>query len=355
MRKLTLLGLLLLIFAFTACSNQEKEEGREPEPESESEPAEEIEQDETVNQYPFTGEETEKEKEINNKAVAVMVSNVDAARPQTGLSQADVVFEMLAEGNITRFMAIYQSEEPDLVGPIRSAREYFFTLADNYDALYVYSGAANFINDMIASRDIEHIEGGLYDNDKHLTVRETFRKAPHNMYLQFGAVEEVAEEKGYEMEANYEPLPFVQDEQLPEDLPYEAGTYAKIDYNGVEPIVKYEYDETAENYIRYSDGEQTAELESEIPIEIDNVFIVEADHEVIDEEGRRKVDIESGGDAVLLHRGKSLELQWENREGRIIPVLDGEEVSFIPGKTWINFVDSNPMTNVENQIEIGES
>src|SRR5699024_12030826 len=88
-------------------------------------------------------------------------------------SQADIIFEMLPKGNVNIFMAIYQSEEPEIVGPVRSAREYFFTLADNYDALYIYSGAADFINDMIKKRDIEHIEGGLHDNDGHLIVRET--------------------------------------------------------------------------------------------------------------------------------------------------------------------------------------
>src|SRR5699024_11924490 len=77
-----------------------------------------------------------------------------------------------------------------------------------------------FINDMIKKRDIEHIEGGLHDNDGHLIVRETFREAPHNMYLQFGAVDEVAEEKGYDITEEYEPLPFLDKDSLPEDLPY---------------------------------------------------------------------------------------------------------------------------------------
>src|SRR5699024_7767282 len=110
MRKLTLIGVILLLFVISACSNQE----------------------------------TNEKNDTNRKAKAVMVSNSNGARPQTGLSQADIVFEMLAEGNVTRFMAIYQSEEPEIVGPVRSAREYFFTLADNYDALYIYSGAADF-------------------------------------------------------------------------------------------------------------------------------------------------------------------------------------------------------------------
>src|SRR5690625_7813177 len=88
-----------------------------------------------------------------------MINNHPAARPQSGLSQADIVFEMLAEGNMTRFLAFFQSEQPEVVGPVRSAREYYFDLAEGYDALYVYHGAAKFINAMINDRYIVYLKG----------------------------------------------------------------------------------------------------------------------------------------------------------------------------------------------------
>ena len=120
-----------------------------------------------------------------------MVNNHPQARPQSGLSKADIVFEMLTEGDITRFLAIYQSTAPEVVRPSRSIR-IFFTLADEgYDAIYVYHGAANFVNDMIKTRGIENLPGAVYDNDGHLFVRESFRKAPHNSYFQFGAAYDV--------------------------------------------------------------------------------------------------------------------------------------------------------------------
>src|SRR5699024_252152 len=194
-------------------------------------------------------------------------------------------------------MAAYQSEEPESVGAVRSARAYLYTLADLYDALYIYSGAADLTNDRVIKRDIEHIQGVPNDNDGNLSLRETVREGPHNMYLQFGGVDEVAEEKGYDITEEYEPLPFLDKDSLPEELPYEEGSYAKIDYYGDEPVVEYKFDDDTEKYVRYNDGEQTIELESEIPIEIDNVFIVESEHQVIDEERRRDIDIDSGGNA----------------------------------------------------------
>src|SRR5699024_4509176 len=100
------------------------------------------------------------------------VNNHPKARPQSGLSQADVVFEILAEGSITRFLAIYQSEEPEVVGPVRSAREYYFDLANGYDAIYVYHGAANVADDMLQKRGVENIDGTSYDNDGHISKLE---------------------------------------------------------------------------------------------------------------------------------------------------------------------------------------
>lgn len=302
--------------------------------------------------YPFTG--LKAEDAVDRRAVAVMVSNQVQARPQTSLSKADMVFEMLTEGNITRFMAIYQSTEPDVVGPVRSAREYFFTLADGYDALYIYSGAANFVNDMIKERDIDHLEGALYDNDGHLFVREPFRKAPHNMYLQFGAVDEVATEEGYDMTWDYEPMAFLDEGEAVPDEGELDGTYAKIDYYGSEPIVEFEYDEANETYTRIDDGETTVELESEKPIEMNNVLIVEADHQVIDDENRRAIDTESGGQAVLLRQGTATELEWENRDGRIVPVKDGEVEPFVPGQTWVIFIQATPESGVTEQLKIGK-
>src|SRR5699024_6606618 len=85
---------------------------------------------------PLTGENREEEKK--QRAVTVKKDNQDKARSQSGLSEADVVFEMLSEGDISRFIALYQNEDPEVVGPVRSAREYFLDLADGYDALYVF-------------------------------------------------------------------------------------------------------------------------------------------------------------------------------------------------------------------------
>lgn len=333
----TLVALLLLV----ACKKTEDTETSTPK----EEPKEEQPK---LYTYPFTGLETEVEPE--NRAIAVMVNNQKQARPQSGLHEADIVFEMLAEGNITRLLALYHSTIPDRVGPVRSAREYYFRLADGYGAIYVYHGAADFIDQMIKDSGIDFLNGAQYDNDKELFIRESFRVAPHNSYLLITEAYNKAESKGYEVTAKHKALPFLDEG---ETVSGEAAPYVKITYFPNDPIVEYKYDEATGTYYRFNDGEQTVDLETETPIQLNNVLIIEAEHKIIDRQGRRAIDLQSGGFGYLLQQGKIQYVQWENQDGMIVPVKDGKTVPFVRGKTWINVIQLESQANVE-QVQILE-
>lgn len=300
--------------------------------------------------YPFSGTETE--DDTDQRMIGVMVNNHPDARPQTGLSKADIVFEILAEGRVTRFLALFQSDLPEVVGPVRSAREYYFNLAEGYDALYVYHGAANFVDDMIQERGVEHINGSSHDNDGTLFKRESFREAPHNSYLQMDAVNDAASEKGYDTSMDYEALPFLREDEA-DSIDGEDATDISIVYSErYDKEVSYHYDTDEESFMRSSDGEKTEELETEEQIGADNVFIVEAHHEVIDDEGRRDVDLEEGGDGYLLQKGNVQKVEWENEDGRIVPMKDGDPVPFVPGQTWVNVVPADP--GLDSAVSISE-
>src|SRR5690606_38268173 len=132
MKKMSALFFLIFLLIFAASSDKEaskeveepKDEPTDTEVETEVEP-EEI---EYKNVFPLTGIKTN--EPVNNRIVGVMINNHSSARPQSGLSQADIVYEILAEGPITRFIAFYHSETPEVVGPVRSAREYYGKLAN---------------------------------------------------------------------------------------------------------------------------------------------------------------------------------------------------------------------------------
>ncbi|GGA75603.1 DUF3048 domain-containing protein [Ornithinibacillus halotolerans] len=347
MRKLVLLVCISILLV--ACSNKTNNEANE-------EPVEVVDNDSGqtddqsnesegtfANINPFTGIGTN--NSIDHRAIGVMINNHTDARPQSGLSQADIVFEILAEGMITRFLAIFHSEQPEIVGPVRSAREYYFDLANRYGALYVYHGAAEFVNEMLDNRGIDHLDGSIYDNDGKLFKRESFRVAPHNSYLLMNNVYEVANDIGYEITNKHTSLPFLSDKEVA-SINGEEAKHIEIVYSkSPMEIVEYEYNPETENYKRYNDRELTEELHTGEPITVDNIFIIETYHEVIDKAGRRSIDFYAGGNAYLIQKGKAQKLEWENRDGYLVPVKDGEVVGFVPGKTWINVVPTDPGMN----------
>lgn len=119
---------------------------------------------EAVNQRPVTG---------------VMVENSLDARPQSGLSQAGVVFEAVAEGGVTRFLALYQDQAPSNVGPIRSARPYYIEWDMGFDAAYAHvGGSVDGLHDITAwgTKDMNQFYNAAYYH------RITSRYAPHNVY-----------------------------------------------------------------------------------------------------------------------------------------------------------------------------
>lgn len=340
--------MLLLVVLLSGCFNKGKESQDTGNTNGKQDNLEEKDPIQTDNNtFPLTGEETH--EAVDHRVVGVMVNNHPAARPQSGLSEADIVFEILAEGSTTRFLALFQSEQPDVVGPVRSAREYYFDLTKGMGGLYVYHGAADVVQSIIDSRDIDYLNGSIYDNDGRLFKRESFRQAPHNSYLQFGSVYDVAESKGYDTDLATDTLPFIDDST---DIDGDDAMRMSVMYQGKDEQtgIEYIYNEQSGVYERYENQEQTVELNSEIPIEIDNVFVVETSHEVIDEQGRRAIDINSGGNAYLLQKGHVQVLEWTNDNGQIIPMKDGEPVGFVPGKTWINFVPTNP--GLEQSVKI---
>lgn len=293
--------------------------------------------------YPLTGIGTN--NEIDDRAVAVIVNNHPKARPQSGLNKADIVYEVLAEGNVTRFLAIFQSEKPEKIGPVRSAREYYIELAKGYDGLFIAHGYSPDAKEMLDSGDIDHLNGMEYDGT--LFKRADFRMAPHNSYITYEAILEGAEKNNYSMKHPPSAIPFLgEDEQAKLDgLPGAKVTVAYL--NDSKFTATYEYVSSSGKYKRFSDGEQTIDYESKEPVLMDNVFIVETEHQTIDNAGRRQIDLTSGGKAYLLQKGFLREVQWTNNNGRILPVINGEVGGLVPGKTWINIVPADPgLTNI---------
>lgn len=98
---------------------------------------------------PLTGEAVEDPAVAQRPVLAVKIENTAAARPQAGLDQADIVYEEIVEGGVTRFIALFQSEVPDVVGPVRSARPEDVAVLPAYTPILAYSGARGEVTDML--------------------------------------------------------------------------------------------------------------------------------------------------------------------------------------------------------------
>lgn len=288
--------------------------------------------------YPLTGIGSDTVTE--GRAVAVMINNHPKARPQSGLDKADIVYEVLAEGDITRFVAVFQSEHPTKIGPVRSARDYYIDLAKGLNALYIAHGYSKEAKKMLESNYIDNLNGMVYDGT--LFRRSSTRKAPHNSYITYQNILKGAKLKKYSMEKTPPSFKFLTEEES-KNIAGNEATSVKITYSkgGISDSI-YEFDDTLGKYKRFSGGEQTVDLDTQAPVLLDNILIIEAVHQIIDSVGRRDIDLESGGKGYLLEKGKVMEVDWKNKDGLIVPVKDGEEVPLVQGRTWVNVVPTNP-------------
>ncbi|MEC1524400.1 DUF3048 domain-containing protein [Neobacillus niacini] len=327
-----------VLLLLTGCNDKEKaSDPKEPVKEVEEVIQEEVE-NELPYVFPLTG--VGSEAKTDGRAVAVIINNHPKARPQSGLNKADIVYEILAEGDVTRFLAVFQSEKPDNMGPVRSARDYYIDLAKGLDALFIAHGYSEEARELLEREFVDNLNGMVYDGT--LFKRASFRDAPHNSYITYENVLKGAKEKKYSMNQSPPDFHFLSEKDSQSITGDEANT-VMISYSasGIFNSI-YEYDESVGKYKRYSNGDQTIDYETKEPILLDNLFIIETKHQVIDEAAHKEIDLVSGGSGYLLQKGKVMEVEWKNDNGLIVPIRDGEVVPFVQGKTWVNVVPTNP-------------
>ncbi|QOY37837.1 DUF3048 domain-containing protein [Anaerobacillus isosaccharinicus] len=335
MKRLTLgFIFLLLIILVVACTKEEKtvvpEEPAEVEVEVE-EPEPEEKKEVFLNTFPLTGMGTN--DEVSHRAFGVMIENTRSARPQSGIYQADLVYEVLSEATITRLLAFFHSEKPEIIGPVRSARDYYINLNNGYNGIYVSAGGSPQAFAMFQRGQVDYISG--LDYDGRFFYRSKDRRAPHNMYTNYENLIKAAEHAKRSLTVQVPSLPFLDEDTV---ISGDNALEISINYGSSANNVVYQFDKEQKKYSRIVGGEQSLDLETKTPVLIDNIFVVEMSHRVIDDVGRRAIDITSGGEGLLIQNGVYQTVQWQNVDGQILPVKNGEALGFLRGKTWINVV-----------------
>lgn len=333
LKKWTFLLAATALF-LSGCSEKEKVDVKEHKPAEVNGGGKELEEvEEFLYSLPLSGVKVEEES--NHRAVAVIVNNHPKARPQTGLNKADLVYEALAEGGVTRFVAVFQSEMPDRVGPVRSARDYYVEIAKGFNSFFVAHGYSPEAKAMLLNGYVDNINGMEYDGS--LFKRANDRVAPHNSYITYGNIKKGAEKEGVSLNGAPSAFAFLEEEAVPTG---EDAASMMVSYGSPSFDVIYEYDAATGKYKRFTGGAQTVDHDSGDPVLLDNIFVVEAGHKVVDNAGRRDINLASGGNGYLIQKGKRVDVTWQNVDGRIVPFKDGAEAGFAPGKTWVNVVPS---------------
>ena len=230
-----------------------------------------------------------------------------------------------------------ETQEVDVIGPVRSARPYYLDWNNELDALYAHVGGSNAALDLIASGvtfDLNQYYNGSY------FWRSTQRYAPHNVYT---STEEMKEYVSIREEAQRAPdlLYGVWQFKSPENGGEDAQSVS-IEYAPPVYVADWEFDLETRTYLR-SQGGISHRTDAGVQIAVDNVAIVITDIEVIDSVGRRLVETIGEGEAFVMQDGIVIEGMWKKSSAserlRFYDAFD-EEVKMNVGKSWIQVVGS---------------
>lgn len=292
----------------------------------------------------------------NKRTFAVMQPADVAARPLAGLSQADIVFEMVAVyGSITRLMGVYGCNIPEEVGSLRSARHDFVHLAKSLGSVYVHWGRADIeeFKSVLNSGIIDDMN--CNDDAGKSAGKYCFRKeATGNMrgvdtgYAKFASLLEGAKAFGYSTENSFLGYPH-QTEAALEQRP--TGGNLRVGY--AKPFdAEYDYDKTTNSYLRTWGGTADTDRNNKQRIAPKNVVVMIADAAPI-KVGEQYVNVQIGdpwfdqadsGVAYFYLNGQQYKGAWKKDKSKIeskLMFLDetGQEIKFVPGQIWVDIID----------------
>lgn len=286
-------------------------------------------------------EEMAEEYEIFSRPIMVTLGNSSNERPQSGLSKACVVYELLAEGNITRLLALYNKEVPGEIGNVRSARLYFIPLILENDAYYAHVGGHHLALSKLSEIGVAN----LNEFDHPGFWRSEATEAPFNVYTSPGDLKASAQSMGYRKEGNREEFAEFTEE---ESISGEKAKKIRISY-GSTNVVDYEYDEEKMAYLRSVNGQYHLDGIEDEKIKASNIIVQYADSRVIDDEGRRDIEIIGSGEGKFISGGQVSSITWEKESMRATTKFydnEGKEIELYPGQTWINVVPGGDSVSI---------
>ena len=282
---------------------------------------------------PLTGREVGNADSTKRTVLAVMIENSPNARPQSGLKDAGVIFEAVAEGGITRFIVLYQEAEPELIGPVRSLRSYYLEWAAGFDAAIAHVGGSGDALAMIRSGNYG-VDLDEFSNSKAFW-RAKDRYAPHNVYTDFQHLTDFAKSKG-KTTSQFDSWPRMNSA---------AAEIVDANVINLEPStgqfsVRYNYDAATNTYLRFQGNQPHSDREKG-QIAPDVVIAFRVSQTLASDGLHSNIQTSGNGEAYIFQNGTVQQVTWQKANARSqMKFVDseGQEVKLNRGQVWLTAV-----------------
>ncbi len=286
------------------------------------------------------------------RPVAAMIDNQgDRVLPQGGISQAQIVYEILVEYNITRYMALFWGTLPDMVGPVRSSRHYFLDYVLEHDAIYTHAGGSTY-----AYKDIPKLKIQNIDYQVHGSAFWDLTKDKNNWqdsYTSKERIEKFVSDKKYRTEPK-KTFHFTYHDQF--TVP-EGGIQAEdisiiFDKSKGSSSCGFVYNPETCSYDRFRMGKPHIERNTNEQVKTTNIIVLKMSSPVIegDAYGRRNLINIGSGDGYYITGGKSIPIKWSKkaRDAQTeYTTEDGKPLVLNRGQTWIEIVQKLEYVSVK--------
>lgn len=282
----------------------------------------------------------------DDRPLAIMIENSPDSRPQSGLIYADIVYEVVDEGGVTRYVAVYSSNEAEIVGPVRSARIYYAEIARGFDPVYTFWGTYPEGYESIKTMYMDLLDG---NSDAYVPYtgsgwRDYSRSdiTEHTAFMSTVKIKEDAAVHGYSLEGGQSPLRFKADA-----VESERGNISdiSIEFSYDAYRAGFKYDSANNNYLKSIAGNPHTDYETGRQIAVNNIIVMITNIEgPIDASGHmvvRTTGTSNVGKAFYFIDGKTIEGSWE-RASIFDPFIykdkDGNIMLFNRGSTWVAMI-----------------
>lgn len=293
------------------------------------------------NENPLTGLSVDDPAVLQRRPLHIRIGNDPAARPQVGLSEADLVYEEIVEWWVTRYTAVYLSQTPETVGPIRSARLINTQLTQQYSAALVNSGGSDGVRWELSQLPIVNLDEYFWPQPYFYRENQGWQT---RLAMNTVAARELMQREGMEAAVPLRGFTF-------SDVPMggDPATTILIPYPKQTSRVEWRYDADSGRYLRWVSDEPLVDFANDLQISAANVIIYYAEHLptdiVEDSNGATSIRIIVNGEgrAQIFRDGLVTEGLWHT-DGTQTPDFvfpNGERVPLKPGNSWIEVVPTD--------------